>query len=166
VAEFDHIFITLKPWIREYGVAAVFVILTFESFGVPLPGESLLIVAAILAAHGDISFPSLFISAWAGAVIGDNIGYLIGWKFGHKLVWQLGGKIGLSAERLAGRSHLGIALDNGRAVSRLTWSGHCCTRPETGDIRNDRCINRGGRGVDLCVRTSNIWTVPELILKI
>ena len=100
MAEFDHIFVTLEPWIREYGVAAVFVILTFESFGVPLPGESLLIVAAILAGHGDISFPSLFISAWAGAVIGDNIGYLIGRKFGHKLVWQLGGKIGLSAERL------------------------------------------------------------------
>ena len=100
MAEFDHIFVTLEPWIREYGVAAVFLILTFESFGVPLPGESLLIVAAILAGHGDISFPSLFISAWAGAVIGDNIGYLIGRKFGHKLVWQLGGKIGLSAERL------------------------------------------------------------------
>jgi len=98
VAEFDHIFATLEHWIHEYG--AVFLILTFESFGAPLPGESLLVVAAILAGRGDISFLSLLISAWAGAVIGDNIGYVIGRKLGHGLISRFGGKIGLTPERL------------------------------------------------------------------
>jgi membrane protein DedA with SNARE-associated domain len=98
--EFRHELGTLEPWIHHYGVAAVGVILTLESLGIPLPGESLLIVAAVLAGRGDISFPGLLVSAWAGAVIGDNIGYLIGRMLGHRVIWRYGGKIGLTAERL------------------------------------------------------------------
>jgi membrane protein DedA with SNARE-associated domain len=60
----------------------------------------LLIVAAILAGRGEISFTGLFLSAWAGAVIGDNIGYLLGRLLGRKLVWHYGSKVGLSPERL------------------------------------------------------------------
>jgi membrane protein DedA with SNARE-associated domain len=100
VPEFDHLFAMLEHWIHEYGAGAVFLILTLESFGAPLPGESLLIVAAVLAGRGDISFLSLLISAWAGAVIGDNIGYVIGRKLGHGLISRFGGKIGLTPERL------------------------------------------------------------------
>jgi membrane protein DedA with SNARE-associated domain len=100
MAEFGHELATLGPWIHHYGVAAVFVILTFESLGLPLPGESLLVVAAVLAGRGEISLPGLVFSAWAGAVIGDNIGYLAGRLLGRRLVWRYGAKIGLSAERL------------------------------------------------------------------
>jgi membrane protein DedA with SNARE-associated domain len=100
MAEFRHKLATLEPWIHHHGVAAVFLILIFESFGVPLPGESLLIFAAILAERGDLSFPGLLVSAWAGAVIGDNAGYALGRMLGHKLVWRYGGKVGLAAERL------------------------------------------------------------------
>ena len=85
---------------HHYGVAAVFVILTLESLGIPLPGESLLIVAAILAERGDISFPGLLVAAWAGSVIGDNIGYLIGRMLGRRLVLRYGAKIRLTPERL------------------------------------------------------------------
>ena len=73
----------------------------FESFGMPLPGESLLIVASILAGRGDISYLALFLSAWAGAVVGDSIGYLIGRKLGGELLRHYGGKVGLTTERLA-----------------------------------------------------------------
>jgi len=98
--EFGHELGRLKPWLHHYGVAAVFVILVFESLGVPLPGESLLIGVAILAGRGDISIPSLLVAAWAGAVIGDNIGYLGGRMLGHRLIRRYGAKIGLSPERL------------------------------------------------------------------
>jgi len=98
--EFGHVLGFLEPWVHHYGPATVFVILTLESFGIPLPGESLLIAAAILSGRGDMSFTVLFFSAWAGAVIGDNIGYLIGRMLGHKLLWRYGGKVGLTAERL------------------------------------------------------------------
>jgi membrane protein DedA with SNARE-associated domain len=100
MTEFGHVLRGLEPWLHHYGVVAVFFILTFESLGLPLPGESLLIVAAILAGRGDISFSGLFFAAWAGAVIGDNIGYVIGRMLGRNLLRRYGRKIGLTAERL------------------------------------------------------------------
>jgi membrane protein DedA with SNARE-associated domain len=99
MAEFGHLLETMQSWIHQYGVAAIFLILTLESLGFPLPGETLLIGAAILASRGDISLPGLFLSAWAGAVIGDNIGYLIGRMLGRNLIRRYGTKIGLNAER-------------------------------------------------------------------
>jgi membrane protein DedA with SNARE-associated domain len=101
MTEFEHLLGLLEPWVREYGVAAVFLILMLESFGMPLPGESLLIVASILAGRGDLSFVTLFFAAWAGAVVGDSIGYLIGRKLGGTLLRHCGSKVGLTADRLA-----------------------------------------------------------------
>ena len=100
MTEFSHVIGILEPWVHEYGAVAIFLILTLESFGAPLPGESLLIVAAVLAGRGELSFPTLIFSAWAGAVTGDNIGYLIGRRLGNKLLWRLGGMVGLKADRL------------------------------------------------------------------
>jgi membrane protein DedA with SNARE-associated domain len=100
VTEFGHLLGTLEPYVHQYGAAAVFLILTFESFGAPLPGESLLIVASILAGRGDISYLALILSAWAGSVVGDSIGYLIGRRLGRALLQRHGGKVGLTAERL------------------------------------------------------------------
>jgi membrane protein DedA with SNARE-associated domain len=100
MTEFDHILGVMAPWIHTYGSAAVFVILTFESLGMPLPGESLLVVASILAGRGEISFPGLLLSAWGGAVIGDNIGYLIGRTLGRTLLRRYGRKVGIKPGNL------------------------------------------------------------------
>ncbi|MGH6934568.1 MAG: DedA family protein, partial [Methylocella sp.] len=91
VVDIEHIVENLEPFVHAYGAAAVTVILTFESFGVPLPGESLLIFASVLAGQGELSLLPLMLSAWAGAVFGDNIGYLIGRRFGRALVLRYGG---------------------------------------------------------------------------
>jgi membrane protein DedA with SNARE-associated domain len=100
MSEFGHIISDLEPFVRHYGVVAVFLILTFESIGFPLPGESLLVVAFALAGRGEISFPGLLFFAWIGGVLGDNIGYLIGRWLGRSVVLQYGQKVGLNAERL------------------------------------------------------------------
>ena len=100
MADFHHELGALEPWIHDYGVAAVFMILTLESLGLPLPGESLLVIAAVLAGRGDLSFPGLLVAAWAGSVLGDNIGYLIGRMLGHRLILRYGAKIGVTTERL------------------------------------------------------------------
>jgi membrane protein DedA with SNARE-associated domain len=99
--EFSQIFSAIEPWIADYGVAVVFVILTLESFGMPLPGESLLIVASIMAGRGSLSFSALLVAAWAGAVAGDNIGYWIGRSLGQRLASGYGRKIGLTKARLS-----------------------------------------------------------------
>ena len=100
MADIEQIINNLEPLIREYGVVAVTIVLTFDSFGVPLPGKSLLIVASVLAGRGDISFSSLLFFAWVVAVVGDNIGYVIGRILGRTVVLRNGEKIGLNAERL------------------------------------------------------------------
>ena len=90
----------LEPFIRDYGVVVVTIVLTLESFGAPLPGESLLIMASVLAGRGHISFPLLLLCSWLGAVLGDNIGYIIGRVLGRGVVLRHGKKIGLDADIL------------------------------------------------------------------
>jgi membrane protein DedA with SNARE-associated domain len=101
MSEIEHVLASMEPFIREYGVVAVFAILTFESLGLPLPGEAVLIFASILAERHEMSFPALLFFAWIGGVVGDNIGYLIGRRLGRRLVLQYGRMIGLNDDRLA-----------------------------------------------------------------
>jgi membrane protein DedA with SNARE-associated domain len=96
----EHLLGNLEPFVHAYGAAAVMVILTFESFGAPFPGESLLILASVLAGRGELSLVPLMLGAWAGAVLGDNIGYLIGRRLGRAIVLRYGAKIGINADRL------------------------------------------------------------------
>jgi membrane protein DedA with SNARE-associated domain len=95
-----HFFGNFEPFVHAYGATAVMVILTFESLGVPLPGESLLIFASVLAGRGELSLIPLMVGAFAGAVAGDNIGYLIGRRLGRAIVLRYGAKIGINADRL------------------------------------------------------------------
>lgn len=101
MVDIAHTMGNLEPFVREYGAGAVTFILTFESLGAPLPGESLLIFASFLAGRGELSLPALMVSAWAGAVMGDNIGYLIGRRFGRTLILRYGAKAGINPDRLA-----------------------------------------------------------------
>lgn len=69
------------------------VVIGFESLGIPLPGEIVLVSAALLASQHD-SLNPLWIGVWAsaGAIVGDSIGYLIGRKFGPRLFGWAGRK--------------------------------------------------------------------------
>ena len=95
-----HIAANLEPFVRQYGVFAVSLILAFEALGAPLPGETLLIFASVLAQRGEMSLPALLIFAWAGSVLGDNVGYLIGRIIGRATITRYGAKIGLTDERI------------------------------------------------------------------
>jgi hypothetical protein len=68
----------LESFVQHYGVFAVSLILTFESLGAPLPGETLLIFASVLAHRGEMSLPALLIFAWAGSVFGEY--WVFDWK--------------------------------------------------------------------------------------
>jgi membrane protein DedA with SNARE-associated domain len=92
----------LEGFVRHYGAFAVMPILAIEAVGAPVPGESLLIFASILAGRGEMSLSALLAFAWAGSVIGDNLGYLIGRKLGRGTVLRYGAKVGLTDERFSG----------------------------------------------------------------
>jgi membrane protein DedA with SNARE-associated domain len=89
------------PWLDRYGYAAVMGALLLESFGLPLPGEAMLIAGAALAAEGELHLAPLLISAWLAAVLGDNIGFAIGRFGGRRLVLRYGARIGITEHRLA-----------------------------------------------------------------
>ncbi|BBX97293.1 DedA family protein [Mycobacterium lacus] len=63
-----------------------------ESLGVPLPGEIVLVSAALLASHDDLAVNPIGVGVAAviGAVAGDSIGYSIGRRFGMPLFDRLG----------------------------------------------------------------------------
>ena len=91
----------IEPAIVTYGVLALLAILYFESFGVPLPGESALIAASLLAVRGDLDIGHVFLAAWVGAVLGDSTGYLIGRFGGRPFLSRFGPWVKLTPERLS-----------------------------------------------------------------
>jgi membrane protein DedA with SNARE-associated domain len=99
VEEVGQLVAGLESFVRHYGAFAVMPILAIEAVGAPVPGESLLIFASVLAGRGEMSLPALLISAWAGSVLGDNLGYLIGRKVGRATILRYGAKVGLTDER-------------------------------------------------------------------
>lgn len=92
--------IHFEPLIREYGLPGLFVDVFLEALGLPLPGETLLIFAAGLAALGQLSIFGVAIAAFLAAVAGDNVGYLIGRKLGRPLIVHHGSRFGITHERL------------------------------------------------------------------
>src|SRR4029079_2055831 len=66
-----------------------FVLVAAESTGVPLPGETALIAASVLASQGHYSIVWGIVLAAAGAIIGDNIGYWLGRKGGRALLRRI-----------------------------------------------------------------------------
>jgi membrane protein DedA with SNARE-associated domain len=67
------------------------VVIGMESLGIPLPGEIVLVSAALLASQHDALSPLwIGVCASAGAIIGDSIGYLIGRRGGRRLLGWAG----------------------------------------------------------------------------
>jgi membrane protein DedA with SNARE-associated domain len=94
-----HNFIGL---LHAYGYAGLALVVGLESLGLPLPGEGLLIVAAVYAGTTHNLNP-YFVGAAAalGSIIGQMVGYGIGFGVGYRLLRRYGDNIGLTWRRLA-----------------------------------------------------------------
>lgn len=92
-----HYLTIAKPWLEQYGYLALFGGVFVEGFGLPAPGETLIIAAALLAGHGDMQFASVLLTAWLAAVLGDNLGYLLG-RWGGRCLFV---KLGIRPDHLA-----------------------------------------------------------------
>ncbi|MEO6513315.1 MAG: DedA family protein [Candidatus Saccharimonadales bacterium] len=92
---------SLEPIINQYGYFAVGGLLLVEDFGVPAPGETVLIAAAFYAGLGQLNIFLVILVGFIGAVIGDNIGFAIGHFGGHPLVLRYGKYVFLTPERLS-----------------------------------------------------------------
>ncbi|MFE9309980.1 DedA family protein [Streptomyces sp. NPDC088353] len=91
----------LAPLLSHYGYWAVGAVVLVEDFGVPAPGETILIAAGVYAGAGQLDVVAVALIAFAAAVVGDNIGYLVGHLGGRPFVHRWGRYIFLTPERFA-----------------------------------------------------------------
>ena len=76
--------------VSHVGYLLLFLLVMAESSGVPIPGETALIAASVLASQGKLEIELVIACAALGAIIGDNIGYWIGHKGARRLLLRPG----------------------------------------------------------------------------
>jgi membrane protein DedA with SNARE-associated domain len=87
--------------IHTYGLLVVAGVIAFESIGLPFPGESVLIVAGIVAGtKHHLNIFEVVLTAAAAAIVGQAVGYLIGHEFGYRLLLRYGGYLRITESRI------------------------------------------------------------------
>jgi len=82
-----HIFSLLRSYLAEYGYWTVAAALLLENAGLPVPGETILLLASFLAySEHKLHLPSIILVGIYAATVGDNIGFLIGFYGGRPLL--------------------------------------------------------------------------------
>src|SRR3984893_6950336 len=83
--------VNVKHLVELAGYPLLFLLVMSESSGVPVPGETALITASILASRGKLQIELVIVLAAAAAIVGDNIGYLFG-RHGGRWVLERPGR--------------------------------------------------------------------------
>ncbi|MEU0836663.1 DedA family protein [Streptomyces sp. NPDC005969] len=89
----------IAPILDHWGYWAVGGLIFMEDFGIPVPGETILIAAAVYAGAGQLNIVAVIVIGVLAAILGDNVGYLIGRTGGHALVQRYGRYVFLPPER-------------------------------------------------------------------
>ena len=146
----------LHSLLVQFGPWAVFMLVALESAGIPLPGETILVTAAVLAGRShEGSIVEIIGCAAAGAIIGDNIGFWVGREFGLGLLIRHGGRIGLDEGKLKLGQYLFLRFGGpivffGRFVAVCGLSPPCSQAPTTSPpgVSSVQCGGRHRLGYD------------------
>jgi membrane protein DedA with SNARE-associated domain len=87
--------------LQHYGIWAIGLLIMLEDFGIPVPGETILIAGAIYAGAGRLNIVAVGVVGFIAAIIGDNIGFAIGHFGGRALALRWGKYVFLTDERLS-----------------------------------------------------------------
>src|SRR5438093_5449528 len=90
----------IEQYMLAYGYWAVFFGVMLENAGIPVPGETILLIAGYFAATGEFHIALVMLVAATGAVIGDNIGFAIGHHYGRAVLLRLGRFVFLTPKRV------------------------------------------------------------------
>ena len=71
---------------RDVGYPVLFALVAIETMGIPVPGETALVTAGIVASRGRLDIEIVIALAAAAAILGDNVGFAIGRKLGRRLL--------------------------------------------------------------------------------
>ena len=87
--------------VSTYGYWVIFIVVSLESAGIPLPGETMLVGAAIYAGQtGGLAIEHIILAAAGGAIAGDNLGYWAGREYGTSLLERHGAWVGVTPKKL------------------------------------------------------------------
>jgi membrane protein DedA with SNARE-associated domain len=115
-------------WITDHGLPLLFLVVMLESFGVPLPGETALILFGVLAAQGHYNIAEVIAVAAAGAIVGDNLGYLLIGRIGGRRLFERWGWLRRYTDRVLPRAeelmekHGGKTVFFGRFITILRYT--------------------------------------------
>jgi membrane protein DedA with SNARE-associated domain len=90
----------LAPLLADYGYLAVGVLVCLDNGGIPVPGQTVLVAAAVYAGTGRLDFAGVLAVAVAAAVVGNSLGYLLGRVGGRAFVHRWGRYVLLTPARL------------------------------------------------------------------
>src|SRR5919206_5184529 len=93
----------MTHFFTHHGLPLLAVVVMIESFGVPLPGETALIAFGVLASQGHYGIQWVIVSAAAGAVVGDNLGYWLIGRFGGRALFRRSARLQAYADRVLPR---------------------------------------------------------------
>src|ERR671925_1694627 len=106
---------SLQHLLVAYGYWAVLLFVAIESTGIPFPGETMLLAAAVYAGTTHhLQIPLVIAAAAGGAILGDNLGFLIGREGGYRLLHRYGRYVPLDARRLKLGRYLFLRNGGGR----------------------------------------------------
>ena len=91
----------IEHLIETYGLVVVAGVIGFESTGLPFPGETVLILAAIFSGtNHHLNIVAVVLTAASGAIVGNMVGYVIGREFGYFLLLRYGSYLRITEGRI------------------------------------------------------------------
>ncbi|HEY2074583.1 MAG TPA: DedA family protein [Gaiellaceae bacterium] len=106
----------MTHFITQHGLPLLFVVVMIESFGVPLPGETALILFGVLASEGHYNIAVVIAVAAAAAIIGDNLGYWIIGRWGGRELFERWNWLKRYSDRVLPRAEELMAKHGGKVV--------------------------------------------------
>jgi len=91
---------SVAPILDRWGYLAIAAVIGVESFGVPAPGQTIMVAAAIYSSWGRLDIFAVAAISFVAAVLGDNVGYWIGVRGGRRAVHRFGKYIFITPARL------------------------------------------------------------------
>ena len=93
--------VSVTDLVSTHGYWVITAVVALESMGIPLPGETILVTAAIYAGTTHrLNIWIIIASAALGAIVGDSAGFLLGRRFGYRLLLRYGGYVRINEARI------------------------------------------------------------------
>ena len=90
-----------RPYVDDYGYLVLFLGVMAENASLPVPGETILIIASFYSHHGNLNLGYVILLATVGCILGDNVSFYIGRRLGRPFIEQYGRYLLITQKRVA-----------------------------------------------------------------